>query len=160
MTPKSIISLLLTSVLVGCGGGAGVDTLEVVDVWARPTPTGSTVAAVYMRIGSPTDDELVEVSTPRAASAHVHVAEGLGESDGGGHSSHGGSGSEITMSESILTFEAGEWVELAPGGIHVMLEGLDAPLVEGNSFELTLTFREAGTRTVIVDVSSNAPSDG
>jgi copper(I)-binding protein len=32
-------------------------------------------------------------------------------------------------------------------------------LVEGDSFELLLTFREAGERTIVVNVSTNEPVD-
>ena len=46
--------------------------------------------------------------------------------------------------------------ELKPGGRHVMLIGLRAPLKEGGTFPLTLTFDKAGTITVTVAVGSVA----
>jgi len=46
----------------------------------------------------------------------------------------------------------GQAVTLAPGGLHIMLEGLAKPLKAGQSFPLTLTFDKAGTRTVNVAV--------
>ena len=39
----------------------------------------------------------------------------------------------------------GEPSVLQPGGLHVMLMGLTEPLVEGNSFPLTLNFERAGS---------------
>lgn len=39
---------------------------------------------------------------------------------------------------------AGESVELTPGGYHVMFMGLDAPLVDGETFPATLIFENAG----------------
>ncbi len=48
---------------------------------------------------------------------------------------------------------AGETVMLAPGGDHVMLMGLKAPLKKGQSFELTLVFEKAGRVPVTVDVA-------
>ena len=42
---------------------------------------------------------------------------------------------------------------MVPGGTHVMLEGLRAPLKTGDSFELVLKFRRSGDRKVTVDVT-------
>ena len=42
---------------------------------------------------------------------------------------------------------AGQAVTLSPGGYHIMLVDLKAPLVAGQSFPLTLTFEKAGTRS-------------
>ncbi len=49
---------------------------------------------------------------------------------------------------------AGETVMLQPGGLHVMLMGLKAPLKQGDSFPLTLRFENAG------DVSFDIPVMG
>jgi copper(I)-binding protein len=43
-------------------------------------------------------------------------------------------------------------VSLKPGGYHIMLMGLSAPLKEGDSFPLSLTFAHAGSTTVTVKV--------
>ncbi len=48
----------------------------------------------------------------------------------------------------------GEPTVLEPGGLHVMLIGLNAPLKEGETFPLTLTFKEAGAVTVTVSIES------
>ena len=44
----------------------------------------------------------------------------------------------------------GSSTALEPGGFHVMLIGLKAPLKEGETFPLTLTFEKAGTLEVQV----------
>ncbi|MBX3015081.1 MAG: copper chaperone PCu(A)C [Caldilineaceae bacterium] len=49
---------------------------------------------------------------------------------------------------------AGESLVLAPGGRHLMLEKLHAPLVAGEQFTLTLTFADAPAMTVTVPVTS------
>jgi copper(I)-binding protein len=112
-----------------------------------------------MRVTSPVADELVAISTSLARSASLRVA---GESDadgGGGHENHDGAVSEMTMGDAVMDLGPNSTVELAPGGLHVMLEGLERPLVEGESFELVLMFREAGEREVNVFVSTNEPID-
>lgn len=50
-------------------------------------------------------------------------------------------------------------VQLAPGGLHVMLMGLEQPLEEGGMFPLTLEFENAGTIEVMVHVGGVA-ADG
>ena len=42
----------------------------------------------------------------------------------------------------------GKTIQLAPGGFHVMLVGLNAPLTAGSIFEITLVFQNAGEKTI------------
>jgi Uncharacterized protein conserved in bacteria len=49
---------------------------------------------------------------------------------------------------------------LEPGGYHVMLMGLTAPLAEGDAIDLTLTFEAAGEITVTVPVRAMAAGHG
>ena len=51
---------------------------------------------------------------------------------------------------------AGGRVTFAPGGLHLMLMGLAAPLTEGTAFPLTLRFADGDSRTVEVAVGSVA----
>jgi copper(I)-binding protein len=51
---------------------------------------------------------------------------------------------------------AGGTAALAPGGDHIMLMDLKAPLAEGDSFPLTLVFERAGEITVDVKVKGIA----
>ena len=56
-----------------------------------------------------------------------------------------------------IELPAGEAVAFAPGGLHVMLLELPAPLELDQTFTLTLTFEKAGTRDVEVTVRDEAP---
>lgn len=47
-----------------------------------------------------------------------------------------------------IKIPAGETVDLKPGGYHVMLMSLKAPLYANNIFEITLIFESAGNITV------------
>lgn len=151
----------LALVVASCGSAVRVQELTISDAWARPTPTGSNVAAVYMTIISPIDDELIGVSTSAAADAMVNAtsASAPGGDSSGDHSHHGGGSGEMKMSESAVSLTRNSRVNLEPGGLHVMLEGLKQELTEGESFELTLTFRNAGEQAVVVRVSTNPPSE-
>lgn len=135
--------LLLASALPAIAGDAPV----VSDAWARATPPGVDVGAVYMTIlGGDQDDRLVGASTPRAAMAHLHeVVEGQDVA-------------KMRPVESV-TVPAGKPVSFAPKGLHVMLMGLSAPLVEGQAFPLVLEFAGSPSQTVTVTVRS-ATDDG
>ncbi len=56
--------------------------------------------------------------------------------------------------EGGIALPAGEIVVLAPGGLHIMLMGLQEPLVEGDTHSVTLTFAEAGEITLDFPVLS------
>ena len=58
-----------------------------------------------------------------------------------------------------IDLPAGEKVDFKPGGTHLMLVGLKAPLKAGDRFPLTLTFEKAGTVEVVVNVeAASAPA--
>ncbi len=59
-----------------------------------------------------------------------------------------------------IEVKAGERVELKPGGMHLMLTGLKAPLKLGQSFPLTLTFEKAGAVSVTVAVEKAGATGG
>jgi copper(I)-binding protein len=68
---------------------------------------------------------------------------------------HGGM--EMSMREiDSLPLPAGQAVALEPGGYHIMLIDLTAPLEEGDSFELTLEFESGISVTVTVPIRSSA----
>jgi copper(I)-binding protein len=56
----------------------------------------------------------------------------------------------------------GTSVALEPGGLHVMLMGLQSSLDEGGAFELTLTFSDGGEVTVpvtVLGIAARGPGD-
>ena len=127
------------SLVVASAALAQTNQLEVSNAWARATPGKAENGAAYLTIQSPTPDRLLSVSTPAAKKAELHTMsmEGM-----------------VMKMRPLadLDIPAGQPVTLKPGGQHVMLLGLDAPLREGQSCPLTLTFEKAGTRTVTVAI--------
>jgi len=117
------------------------DKLAVTDAWARTTPPGVQMGAVYFRLHNATSksDRLLKLRTSVAAAAEVHrteIVEGMAR-----------------MREvSVLHVAPGEKLEFAPGGLHVMLMGLKGPLKEGQTFPLELVFEVAGPQKVTVTV--------
>lgn len=108
--------------------------------WARATPPGMAVAAVYLTlVGGPQADRLVGAATPRAAMVQIHVvseAEGMARM-------RPTAGVDVPARKSVA---------LAPQGTHIMLMDLPRPLVAGERFPLTLQFERAGRIDVSVEV--------
>ncbi len=158
------------------GAPAAEATITVEKAWARNSPMEVTNGAAYMEITSSVADTLVgaSVDSSIAASVEIHetvMAEG-GMSEGGmsdttmaGGGMSGGGMSDTTMAGGgmsgamtmrpieELALPAGETVELKPGGYHIMLIDLVAPLEVGQ----TLTFGSGATKTVSVEVREEAP---
>jgi copper(I)-binding protein len=113
--------------------------IQLEDAWARATPAKAENGAAYLTIVSPTPDRLTGVSTPVAKKAGLH---------------------SMTMEGGIMRMRplagidlpAGQPVALKPGGMHIMLMGLDRQLMPGEHFPLTLSFEKAGQRQVEVAV--------
>jgi copper(I)-binding protein len=109
-------------------------TIEITHVWARASAGASGNGAAYVTLHNTgtTADQLVAVSTDAAGKAEVH----LSKMENG-----------ISSMAPVPSLEvaAGATVEMKPGSYHIMLLGLKAPLVAGQTIPLTLTFAHGGT---------------
>lgn len=116
--------------------------IEATAAWARATGGMTQSGAAYLTLinRGPADDRLVAVSTPAAKVAQLHEMR---------TDSH-----NVMHMRRVreLDVPAGKTVSLAPGGYHVMLMRLAAPLKQGGTFPLTLRFAKAGEKTVEVTV--------
>ena len=105
--------------------------VTVQNAWARATTPGVTTGGVYVTLTSPAGDRLVGASSPASATAELHEM----RMDG-----------TIMRMRSLpdgLDLPAGKPVTLAPSGIHLMLEGLKAPLRQGSTVPVHLLFQNA-----------------
>ena len=115
--------------------------LSVTNAWSRSTPPGVTVGVAYFTLKNDTgkSDRLLKVTTPAASKVQVHRTEIL-------------DGIARMREVAVLHVDAGQTLEFAPNGMHLMLTGLKQPLVEGKTFEIELLFEVAGPRKVKVAV--------
>jgi copper(I)-binding protein len=116
--------------------------------WSRATPPTANVAAGYLTIRNDGDatERFVSASSPSAQRVEIHTMDMVHDVMQMRHLSEG------------LEIPAGEEVALAPGGYHLMLIGLDAPLAEGDRVPVTLEF-EVGTVDIELAVRAmGAPS--
>lgn len=109
--------------------------------WARATIPGQTGSAAYLTIhnGGRSADRLVSVSTPAARSATIHTTSMQ-------------SGVMRMRSAGPVAIAPNQQVTMKPGGLHVMLTGLKAPLRPGTRLPLTLRFAQGGRLQVQVTV--------
>ena len=130
---KKIITVAFTSVLAV---SAFAQNVTVADGWVRATVQGQKATGAFMKITAKDQAKLVAVSSPAAGIGEIH---------------------EMKMDKEVmkmaalpngLDLPAGKTVELKPGGYHVMLMDLKAPLAADSTVPVTLTFQDAkGNKT-------------
>ncbi len=143
MHSRYVLPAALTALLLSLPASA----IEVDQPWARATPPGSTLSAAFMTLTSSADqsDRLLEASSPSAGRVEIHETRMVGDV------------MQMRQIEQGLSIDAGSTVTLEPGGLHLMLLDLRAPLLAGESLPLTLRFEHAGE--IVVDVSIRAPGE-
>jgi copper(I)-binding protein len=160
MRPPKVLSmaLLMCAVIltlpaaVSCGDDddAKTETVEagalmIIEPFARVVMDGGAAYFIIENTGDE-DDALVDASSDVAGKVGLHetVTEGA-----------------MMMMRAVeeISIPAGGEAILEPGGYHVMLTELREELEEGDSFDVTLTFQEAGSVEVEVAVTPFAVSD-
>lgn len=136
-------AILLASMLATVSTVAFAD-VTVNDPWSRATVPGQPTGAIYMKINSTSDATLLSAETPVAKEVQVHTM-------------HMHNDVMRMREHGQLDVPAGKTVDLAPGGLHLMLLGLKKPLAAGETVPLKLTFSDAkGKRTTTVNVPVRA----
>ena len=133
---------IAAAMLSGVPAWADANGIKVEDAWARATPGAAKSAAIYLTItnNGTAADTLEAVSSPAAEHAGLHedkMANGVMQ----------------MRPVKNLTIEPGKSVVLEPSTYHIMLTGLKAPLKEGQTVPLTLTFDHAGQQQVTAAVA-------
>lgn len=120
--------------------------VAVADAWTRPTPPGVDVTAVYFELTLAADDRLigVDVESAVATAAGVH----RNDVDAAGRSA--------MTAVAGLDLTGGETVAFTPASdLHVMVEGLVAPLADGDGLTLVLRFEQADELAVEVETRTD-----
>jgi copper(I)-binding protein len=116
-------------------------SINVHQAWARATAPGQDVGAAYLMIVSKKDTNLVKIDTDAAEHTQIH---------------------SMTMNNGVmkmrelesLAIPAGKMVNLAPGGMHLMLMGLKKPLKAGEQLALTLQFKDHAGKLSSVNIQA------
>ena len=120
--------------------------IDIGHPYARPTREGQMVGAGYLKLANKGPvDRLVAASSPAAGTVEIH--------------SMSMEGDVMKMRQvDAIELATGQTVELKPGGYHLMLMGLKAPLKVGEKFPLTLKFEKSGEVVVTVNVEEPKPN--
>ena len=134
-----ILIAIVVALWAGASPTLAEESVRISDAWARASVLASRPVASYLTIESAVEDRLLGVTTPVAGHVMIHAV----EKDG-----------DVSRMKHIETLEVptGERITLAPGGMHLMLMGLQDKLSEGTTFPMTLSFENAGEITVEVSV--------
>lgn len=140
---KKILTTLVV-LLAACSSSA--PSFSVSKQWARTSPMDSTMGAAYFTVTSPTADTLTGVKVDPSVAAMAQMHETVMDN-----------GAMKMQEVASVDLPAGSAVEFKPGGYHIMLMQLAAPLKVGSTITLTLELKKAGAITVSVPILEQAP---
>lgn len=143
---RTVLSAIAAFLLAGPAFGQ----VTVHEPWVRGTVAEQKATGAFMQLTTPTDARLVEVRSPVAHIVEIH---------------------EMTMIDNTMKMRAvagidlpaGKTVELKPGGYHVMLIELKAPLKAGDVVPLQLIVEGKDKKRETIDITApvralNAPA--
>ena len=145
----SVRWIVLAALAVGAGFSSGVcaegvaDQVTVSDPYIRAVPPVVKTSAAFMQLSSAAAEEhyLIDASTPIAGDVELHM-----------HLMDDG----VMRMRRIphIHLPSGVAVKLQPGGLHIMLFDLKAPLKPGEEIPLNLTFDDGSSKSVTARVRS------
>lgn len=131
----------LLAAVIAAAGCSSPGELQVIDPWARPGTLGGN-SAVYFTIDNPAAqaDTLLSAAGDIAEKVELHL------------SKSGKDGVMMMEQQAAVPVASNSAVLFAPGGLHVMLIGLNQELLVGGSFTLQLQFEKRGEVTITVPI--------
>lgn len=144
MTPGTGTRIAAALAAALASAPAGAADVHVEEAWARASAGEARNGAAYVTLlNRGADTALISAESPAAerAELHMHITDG---------------GAARMRRAGSVPLPAGARVTLAPGGVHIMLMGLRAPLREGASFSMTLRFDDGDSRETEVAVGGVA----
>ena len=133
--------LSLFGLLLALAAAPALAQVAVADAWVRGTVPAQKATGAFMQLTSPTETALVAASSPAAKVVEIHEMKMEG-------------GMMRMKAVDRIALPAGKPVALSPGGYHVMLMDLAAPLKEGDTVTVTLTFADKDGRKTTQDVKA------
>jgi len=152
MRPLGIATLALTLLAAAPPVLAGGEDVVIEDAWSRASIGTSRPGVAYMTLRNAGTEPVVVTGlrTDLAMMPMIHAT--TTDVQGVTRMAH--------MDE--VEIAAGKTVALAPGGLHVMLMDLQRPMVEGESYSLSVIFADGTEATVdvpILGIAARGPSD-
>mgnify|MGYP001819916919 CR=1 FL=1 len=140
---QAVALMLLLALSAGVSADGIAGKVSVIDPYVRAVPPVTKTSAAFMQLrnDNDTDGSLVRAETPAAGAVELHTH---------------------TMDEGVMrmrqipqiSLPPNTTVFLEPGGLHVMLFDLKAPLSPGDEVPITLTFSDGSSKAVTAEVRS------
>lgn len=152
MRPFAPATFALTLLIGASPVLAGGEDLVIEDAWSRASIGTSRPGVAYMTLRNTGADPVVVTGlrTDLAMMPMIHVT--TTDAQGVTRMSH----------MEAVEIAAGDTVALEPGGLHVMLMDLQRPMVEGESYTLSVIFADGAETTVdvpILGIAARGPAD-
>jgi len=138
-----LLRLLTPALLLAAFATPSLAQVSVTDAWVRGTVASQRATGAFMSLQSVGDAALVGAASPVAQVVEVHEM------------THEGGVMKMRAVDRI-PLPAGRKVELKPGGYHVMLMSLNAPIKEGDVVPITLTVEGKDGKRSSVEVKATA----
>jgi periplasmic copper chaperone A len=121
--------------------------VQVNEPWVRATVAQQSATGAFMKIGSTEALRLVAARSPAARTVEIHEMAMVGD---------------LMKMRAVtgIDLPAGGSVELKPGGYHVMLIDVTAPIAAGATVPITLVFEDAKQQRREVAVQATARALG
>jgi copper(I)-binding protein len=126
---------------------AMASTVKVDHPWVRATAPGQEVAGAYMDLTADADMTLVAAESKAARKVELHTMSMEG-------------GVMVMRPVESIALPKGKTVSLKPGGLHVMLIGLNGQIKEGDKTAITLLVKDTGGKTLKLRVEAPAMAGG
>ena len=109
---------------------AQADTVKISDPWARATAPGAPAGGAFMSLTADADMTLIAAESRASKVVELHTMKME-------------NGVMIMRAVPQIDLPKGQTVSLKPGGLHVMLIGLHAPLKAGEKVDMTLRVKDS-----------------
>mmetsp|Transcript_32488 Transcript_32488/g.62581 ORF Transcript_32488/g.62581 Transcript_32488/m.62581 type:complete len:155 (+) Transcript_32488:492-956(+) len=143
MSYRSLFAVACAATLLSVPAMAG--DIRVMDPYARAASPNAKAGAAFMVIMNQTgqDDRLIAARTDAAKRVELHT-----------HIETGDGVMQMTEIEGGIVLPAGGTHHMVRGGDHVMLMGLNGPLEQDATIDVTLVFEQAGEMVVQIPIDN------
>lgn len=140
---KRLLAAPLLAAILALGSAPVMADVAVSAAWVRATVPAQKATGAFMQLKSDADARLMSAASPIAGVVEIHemVMDG-----------------QVMKMNAVpgLDLPAGQTVELAPGGYHVMLMDLKQQVKEGDEVPLTLTVENKDGSRATLEVKAVA----
>jgi periplasmic copper chaperone A len=138
---RSLARSIAFALAAAAAAAAAQAQVTASDAWVRGTVEGQKATGAYMQLRSTDGATLVGVESPAAGIVEIHEMRMEGDT-------------MRMRAVQKLDLPPGRAVELKPGGYHVMLMDLKAPLKKGETVPIKLKVRNKSGETQYIDVKA------